>query len=59
MTAFIRSNSLHNSSVLKVFNISCYPTARYSNSFCYLRKGNIRIIPNLCNDLQCSFWCTL
>lgn len=28
MTAFIRFNSLHNSSVLKVFNISCYPTAR-------------------------------
>lgn len=51
MTAFIRSNSLHNSSVLKVFNISCYPTARYSNIFCYFRKCNIRIISNLFNDL--------
>lgn len=51
MTAFIRSYSLHNSSVLKVFNISCYPTARYSNLFCYFRKRNIRIISNLFNDL--------
>ena len=51
MPAFSRYNPLHNSSVLKVFNISGYPTARYSNFLCYLRKGNIRIIPNLFNDL--------
>lgn len=36
MTTFIRSNSFNNTSILKVFHIGCYPTARYTNLFCNL-----------------------
>lgn len=59
MTNFIRSNSFNHSCILKVFHIRSNPTARYANSFSYLRKGRIRIILNFIDNLLCNFWYTL